>query len=227
MGTHGPHFSPRQRVFSQGKQQTEDWMTDFYDDEILDFDRRFQEVVDFLTQNNKLENTIIVLYSDHLRNHRVEGRVPLIFWFPNHTLKGRIQENVQILDIAPTLLEYLQIPKPDWMAGESLISNRNRNCRWILTVGAKPLKIALEGQRKFVQRQGPFGNLTSLGAVICDRHFDLDLTRGLLTLDWIKQHSGGCGDCPIPDRSVVLDFLTGHLQQNGYDTASLRASAAN
>ena len=38
MGTHGPKFEIDHPQFSQGQEQTEKWMEDFYDDSILQFD---------------------------------------------------------------------------------------------------------------------------------------------------------------------------------------------
>lgn len=43
-----------------------------------------------------------------------------IFYDPSHQLKG--QKNIDILDVAPTILSYLEIPIPSDMRGQSLIS---------------------------------------------------------------------------------------------------------
>lgn len=120
--THGPWFLPRHRKFSAGKKQTRKWMTDFYDDSILDFDFYFKEIIQELGDRGRLQNTIFVIHTDHGMSWQTNGRLPLIFIFPDGSYAGRIAANAQNLDISSTLLDYIGIPRPQWMGGHSLIS---------------------------------------------------------------------------------------------------------
>ncbi|MDE2755618.1 MAG: sulfatase-like hydrolase/transferase, partial [Acidobacteriota bacterium] len=121
LGTHGPKFRPVRRVFSEGKTQDQPWMTDFYDDAILQFDTNVKKILDSLAERNLLQDTIVVITSDHGVKHATGKRVPLMFLLPAHDGRRRVSSNTQNLDIAPTLLEYLGMDRPGWMMGESLI----------------------------------------------------------------------------------------------------------
>lgn len=106
--------------------------------DIGEFIRRLQEVPGW-------ENTLFVITSDHgqgLDDHPdVEGspphgnllyesqlRVPLIFYHPGDTKKifkpKRIKHRVRLLDLMPTILDYVKIPLPKGQSihGRSLIS---------------------------------------------------------------------------------------------------------
>ena len=48
--------------------------------------------------------------------------IPLVIRFPNGEYVGRVSQNVQTLDVAPTILDYLGFDIPKWMEGRSLIS---------------------------------------------------------------------------------------------------------
>ncbi len=56
MGTHGPEFEIDPPQFSQGQEQTEEWMEDFYDDSILQFDGYVAEMFRRLEQRDRLAN---------------------------------------------------------------------------------------------------------------------------------------------------------------------------
>lgn len=98
-------------------------------------DTEFGRLVDHLEDIGELDNTIIVFHSDHgelLGDHGLlykgcrffEGlvHVPLLFHW-----KGRFEQNlesdalVELVDIAPTLLEAAGIDIPEFMQGKSLL----------------------------------------------------------------------------------------------------------
>ena len=83
MGSHGERFRPVDPFFSLGKVQSEAWMTDFYDDAIRDFDRYTKEIYNWLKARNLLDETLIVIHSDHSRrDRRTDLRIPLLIRFP-------------------------------------------------------------------------------------------------------------------------------------------------
>lgn len=125
LGTHGSKFNPEIRDFSLGLEQNETWMTDFYDDSILNFDYLFGGMIDQLVDSGIYDNTIIVLYSDHGQRFQVNPKVPLIIRFPNGDYKARLINQSQNLDIAPTILDYLNVEMPAWINGISLLSKES------------------------------------------------------------------------------------------------------
>jgi hypothetical protein len=125
MVTHGRRFNPVEQLFSAGQSIARQplWSVDFYDDSIRDFDRNVGDLVDYLTGVGMLDKTVVIIGSDH--GHRMDKtlkRLPLIFRFPNGQYAGRIRANVQNLDIAPTVLEYMGMARPSWMRGQSLLA---------------------------------------------------------------------------------------------------------
>ncbi len=96
IGTHGVSFHTRSKQFSKGKVQDKDWMTDFYDDSILDFDQYVNQVVNILDHANKLDNTILIIYTDHAQRWDPLERIPLMIHFPDGEYAGTIIEIFKI-----------------------------------------------------------------------------------------------------------------------------------
>ncbi len=106
-----------------------------YDAEILGFDTFFGDFVDFLKTNRLYDNSFIILFSDHGEAFQEHGSwahatdvyneqilVPLIMKFPNQAFSGKvIPGNVSLVDVLPTLLEYLGLEFPETLDGTSLM----------------------------------------------------------------------------------------------------------
>ena len=71
------------------------------------------------------DDILIVISSDHSRQRQTFQRVPLMILLPRAEYTGVVDVNVQLLDVAPTILSYLGQPIPDWMEGESLLSHES------------------------------------------------------------------------------------------------------
>ena len=98
-------------------------------------DENVGRLLNTLKETGQLENTIIIYSSDHgdmLGDHglRYKGcrfyegliHVPLIFSWPGH-FQGNLQADalVELIDIAPTLLEVAGVKIPERMEGKSLL----------------------------------------------------------------------------------------------------------
>ncbi|MFL6199997.1 MAG: sulfatase [Thermoanaerobaculia bacterium] len=213
MGTHGRRYKPRQRIYSAGQAQESDGMTDFYDDAVADFDRSLEEVVAFLRGRGLLDRTIVVLYSDHTSQYTALGRVPLLFRFPGGARAGRVPENVQNLDVAPTLLDALGIEAPPWMGGVSLLRGRPDPCRWIVSAKYNQELVTTDGKFWRIVPRPPWYTLGSLAVISGRTAFTLDLPTEKLETSRI-QASGDA--CAAPEPAQVRAFLMEHLQANGY-----------
>ncbi|MGD8403406.1 MAG: sulfatase-like hydrolase/transferase [Anaerolineales bacterium] len=101
-----------------------------YDEYILYVDREFGRFYDRLEQNGLLENTWLVLTSDHgeLFERGIEGhrtpvlyeaviRVPLLIFEPGRISRMDIYENTSAVDILPTLLHVTGQEPSDWAEG--------------------------------------------------------------------------------------------------------------
>ena len=181
MGAHGPKFRPVRRVFSEGKTQDEPWMTEFYEDALLQFDSNVKKVFQGLTDRNLLRDTIVVVTSDHGVKHTSRERVPLMFLVPTDDRRRRVSSNTQNLDIAPTLLDYLGIERPGWMMGQSLITKDPNPERTIFSADR------IHGLGVVVSRQiipshmvPPFFSLGSVSVIQCDKVFELQLRKNVV-----------------------------------------------
>ena len=228
LGTHGPRFEIRQPVFSEGQQQNEDWMMDFYDDAIVSFDQYVGDLFETLAESGKLHNTIVVVYSDHGRQWSVHQRVPLIFWFPGGGHAGTVEKNAQNIDIAPTLLDYLDSSRPEWMDGQSLIGNEHQSPPYIFSasVDSNQIEVTKDGlwvvdsQRKVP----PFYQLGYVGLVACDQWFELYLQNPVLREGIVKDHTYPCNSDAKINAQDAKRILLEHLSKNGFDTSSFPTS---
>jgi arylsulfatase A-like enzyme len=213
MGTHGWKFKPRQRIYSAGQAQKDTWMVDFYDDAVVDFDRSLAEVVRFLHGRGLLDKTIIILYSDHGELFTTLDRLPLVFRFPGGAPAGRITENVQNLDIAPTILDALGVKPPPWMRGVSLLRGRPDPCRWIVSAKYNEDFVRFNGKFWRSAAKPPWFTLGSLSVISGNAAFELDLPTGKLETSRIE---AGGEECAAPEPEKVRSFLMDHLRANGY-----------
>ncbi len=107
-----------------------------YDGDITYWDFYFDEMMAYLESVGLLENSIIVLTSDHgemfgehgqwtHRNSLYEEvlRVPLMIRYSGHISAGLvISHPVQTIDIAPSILDWIGLPIPSHLEGKSLRS---------------------------------------------------------------------------------------------------------
>jgi arylsulfatase A-like enzyme len=106
---------------------------DHYDAAILESDRLLQELWRTLEELGLLEDTVVMVLSDHGLEWGEKGliatafhaplwetvlHVPWIVWSPAHAPR-RVSEVVQLVDVGPTLLDLLGIPVPRDLDGVS------------------------------------------------------------------------------------------------------------
>jgi hypothetical protein len=97
------------------------WNT--YDDAILSVDHYFGKIMNMLRETGRLENSLIVFFTDHGMGYfttdvdKVRFPLPLIVRLPDRQGQTVLDKPVQYLDIAPSILAYLDQPIPEWMEG--------------------------------------------------------------------------------------------------------------
>lgn len=115
-----------------------------YDESMAFNDHQLGRLVEHLKDNGDWENTLLIIAGDHsvrsagsdqgvalqdsvtppwnqtiLRS--TVSRVPLIFIWPGHIRAGqRLREPVSMLDVLPTVLDLMDLPRPEVMMGQSL-----------------------------------------------------------------------------------------------------------
>lgn len=224
LGTHGPRFRPPNPVFSRGKEQNSRWMTDFYDDAILAFDGYVERIFAWLRERNLDRNTLVVLHTDHAKGFKTGVRIPLLFCFPRGEFAGRIKANVQLLDVAPTVLDYLGARIPAWMTGRSLLRKPLDRLHPIIVATHRAAAAVKRGRVYEIdasQAGPPFYSLGRLRTVICDALFTLDLTSFDLSVSRVRGHTQPCAEDEIPDALNAQRLMIEHLNTQGYATDSI------
>jgi len=217
MVTHGPKFSPEQSVFSLGKEQQSEWMVDFYDDAILNYDSMVNKVVSHLKKNKLLERTLVILTSDHGMRWKAIERIPLILRFPNQQYAGVRNNNVQRIDVTASIIEYLGLQKPEWLDGGSFLNGEFEPNRPIFFADSGewgPLNS--DGWRDVSLYEPPYYSLGGVGVIVAQSWRYLDLSRNKVYSGIIKTHTSPIADEKLPTPDTAFDFLTGHLQDNMY-----------
>ena len=105
-----------------------------YDGEIAYTDSSLAKLINCISKKYQLNNSIIIIAGDHgesLFEHDEERhgiflynstvKIPLIIKIPN-TKPSIIQYNVSLIDILPTILDYLSMTIPEYIEGKSLLN---------------------------------------------------------------------------------------------------------
>lgn len=108
-----------------------------YDAAIRELDEHFNNLLNYLRETGRLENTIVVLVGDHGENlgehhlmdhyfsvHETLMRIPLVLYYPSAVPAGREARPVTNMDIFPTLLELIGLDPPVETAAVSLLHPR-------------------------------------------------------------------------------------------------------
>lgn len=217
MGTHGDRFYPTLRHFSAGSEQTEPWMRDFSDDAILQFDAYVAEALQFLKDIGDYEDTLIIINSDHGSQWTIDRRLPLLVRFPHQEHRGRLTWNLQRIDIAPTIVDFLGGHIPAWMTGRSLIGREPNPRRPIFSF------LSTDSDRS---REGPpFYNLRAVQVALGDRLYRLDLHTGESRTWRIDGHTAPLEPWELPSMVEVEQTIIQQLTNSGYDESSHRSLA--
>ena len=210
LGTHGPKYAPDTEYFSVGDTQSKDWMANYYDDAIRDFDGYMKEIFATLAKNGQLDNTMIILYTDHTRTRDTLHKIPLVIWFPGNEIKGRITSNTNNLDIGPTILDYLGLDIPEWMEGVSLIQSQPESMR--------PIYGVIWHKTKFPGGNPPFFEYGNFRMSICQKYVDFIPPYNVWQDGTILNHSAPCPEDELPSVREMQDLLIARIKSDGFDT---------
>ena len=211
MDTHGPIFSSQKQIFSNGS-DAGDWDQNHYLDAILSFDGHVKKIYEHLAQTGQLDNTILVIYTDHGLKYTINQRIPIIIHFPENAHAGKINNNVQIIDIPVTLLDYLGIPRPKWMTGTSLLNGEPPADREIMSTTA--------GSPKLIAP--PFYQIQSIQVIVCQKWYMLNVREDTWRTGTINGHTAKCAEDILPSEEEVHQTILEYLEKYSYDISSLK-----
>ena len=217
MGTHGSRFYPAHSTFSANvdRKKQEPWDKDLYDDSILDFDAGLEKLISGIKQSGEAERTLVVITADHGQGFSVGRRIPLIFWTESGFSQPNPSQNTQGLDVAPSILDHLQLPQPEWMAGQSVL-DPNYVSKTVVGVGTK----STEGHGDYGWSlaadyiKAPFYQFDYISVADCGHLYSLNLEEMVWKYYTIGAYKTECKLRlePAGIRQTVID----HLSQNGF-----------
>ncbi len=229
MDTHGPEFYVPHPYFSKPGEKNDNWNLDYYDDAIRASDAYVGQLFEYLGRTGQRSDTLVIVYSDHGLDWTTAERVPLLFWFPQHEHAGAVEANVQLLDVAPTILDYLGISKPPWMSGESLLSANLPPARPIYSaiVNDDLLRVT-DDRTTWVINEAkiapPFYQLGRLDLVVCRNWYSLDVVSATLTYGSVSASSDPCTSEASPTPAQAAKMIIQYLKDAHYDVSSLPAA---
>ncbi len=120
-------------IFGTGGNKNYPLKRRIYDEYILYCDKEFERLYNLLETSGLLENTVIVLTSDHgesfergLNAHNIDAlyqpviRIPLMIFDPGRTQGMDVYQSTSATDILPTLAHLAGASSPDWTEGTVL-----------------------------------------------------------------------------------------------------------
>ena len=190
----------------------------FYEDSILDFDEDMEFLYTKLEELDILNDTVIVIGTDHGKRFVTNVRVPLLILFPNKDHAREIHFDTQNLDIAPTILDYLGADIPKWMEGNSLL-NEVDGYRPIISVRNNKNKQTAGNKWELddAYNNPPFFQFDVIGLQNCGIWTRLDLEE----YDWkqmdISAYEPKCESKDILDNRMIRDAIISRLHQDGFE----------
>ena len=212
MDTHGPIFSSKIQASGTESSAGDDWDVNRYQQAITNFDETVKKIYDHLSQTGQLDNTILVIYTDHGFKYAINQRIPIIIHFPKNEHAGTRQNNAQIIDIAPTVLDSLDLPQPEWMTGASILKDEPSPTRRIISITAgSPKKIA-----------PPFYQIKTIQVIVCQKWYALNVQENSWQSGVITGHTTECDLTLLPPAKEVRQMMLDYLEKYNYDISSLQ-----
>jgi hypothetical protein len=202
------------------------YIYDSYDDAVRSFDGYVRKITEELAKIGKLESTIIIVYSDHGKSNMRNVRTPLLIRFPNGEYAGKIVNNTQNIDIAPTILDYLGIKPPDWLSGLSLLSGEPPANRPIFSAIPNFTKNNELHQLELdlSKIKPPFYQFGNIDMVICQKWYSLDTSSLTWQEGMVRGYPTPCDEDALPGDRQAQQIMLDQLKRDGFDLTSVIAA---
>lgn len=226
MKTHGPKFHNFvKQKFSVGKVQDKAMDLDFYDDAVLSIDCFFGMIIETLKETGKFENSLIIIHTDHDMNRCADIAVPLIVHLPSQEEKRIVDDPVQYIDIAPSILSYLKLQIPDWMEGIPIfpdIDTETLNKRPVYIVSARAYFDKKE--KKWLKKSigPPLHGIVGAAILKEDMLYVLYLDSGVSIMYNVSINPTKPQRIDNKDKHEYKELLLSYLQSKGIDTSVIK-----
>ncbi len=223
MGTHGAKFYPDHITFSSGidRNNQTPWDPALYDDSILDMDAGIESLITGLEKTGELDRTIIVITSDHGQQWSTLKRIPLIFIAQSGLPQSNLISNTQSIDVSPTILDYLDIPIPDWMTGKSLLDDFYVSQP---VIGGGTVYSFEDSEKGWLLDpnyiEPPFYQFDYVTLVDCDEGYKLNLNEYTWTHSKIQNYFSSCDSHVRLTPPDVRNLIIARLTTDGFEVPS-------
>ena len=216
MDTHGPEFSSPYEVFSgDPPREGDEWDVNHYKNALLSFDEHVKKIHNYLSDSGKLDNTILLIYTDHGYRYATNHRIPIIIHFPKDANAGSRHNNIQVMDIPVTILDYLDIPAPVWMTGLSILNDEPPAYRHIISItGGSPRKSG-----------PPFYQIKIVQVIVCHKWYALNVQDNEWKSGVVSRHSVRCDSDLLPSDEDIHQMILDYLEEHGYDVSTLQGES--
>jgi len=227
MGTHGPKYYPTKQVFSSRLKTSQQgkYVENFYLDSILDFDNAVNQLYNGLSSRGLWQSSMLVVGSDHTQRWTI-ARVPLLIHFPNDEYAGKVIENTQNMDIAPTLLNYLGIPQPEWMPGQPLYKPLAPDRQIFMVAIPDSSRDPKTDAIVYPPFVAPFYQFGKATLISCDHYYTINLFKKTFNDAIVQAYNSEC-KTPPPTREEAFNMILAHLEKYGFNTTSLNSIKHN
>ncbi len=219
MGTHASATFPVSKIFSEGIDRTVqvEWSRDLFDDAIVDFDNSVAKLYSSLKEIDELDNTLIIITTDHGESYATEKRLPLLILLPDSYPMQLLKKNTQNIDIPPTILDILNIPKPTWMQGGSIFED-NKSVKLIFTVKTKRNK-KIEGVWALDPQymEPPFYQIDIVSIKNCEKYYSLNLEEFVWSQGLVWDYIGSCSDDEHLSLTKIREAIILQLKKDGFE----------
>ncbi len=224
MGTHCCYKKPLQLGLEESEAVDGAQLALQLREAITESDNHLGRLTTLLDELNLGASTLIVYSSDHTHGWGYEARVPLIFLLPDGPV-GRRLTSAQLIDVVPTVLDYMGMRAPVWMEGRSLLDQDEgvEGDRPLFVVPKHKIPGTYKGEE--VAAQGMlFSHVTAaergfdfgaIAMVVCDRWYQLGLKSGELATGQVDDYRGECGKRGVIDAKDAKSLLLEHFRERG------------
>jgi hypothetical protein len=175
------------------------------------FDAAVHSIVEHLKKHNRFKNSVFVIWSDHGRGYDTRIRLPLIIKWPQNISSPGNNSNVQAIDIAPTILDVLEVEAPKWMEGRSLLELPKLEPQ-IISVFSSDKG---DGLGLFADRP-VLGGLSHLQLIFCDNWYIMSLWSKAVQSGTVVGPTRACETDVLMNEDQVREILLKHLDERGY-----------
>jgi arylsulfatase A-like enzyme len=209
-----------------------------YDATLLELDQLFRQLITDLEARGDLENTIVILASDHgehLGEHHMLDhqyalyeqllRVPLIVHYPPKIEPGRDRSPVETFDIFPTLLELAGLEPPRGLKSLAVSLVSPQTSRYRLAEYPAVFEPGIRTVSRMVPEWDAAPWLRRLRALYHDGKKFICATDGRHELYDLKQDPGESNDLGVSEAGVA-DELMQELLELAASLAPVESTAA-